>query len=108
MLMNLLAKGNPLEHVVDHPWIRVAHDQFTLVSNHIIIMAVAAVLVMVLIPLALRMPERPTRSSCSRRAASGTPSKPSASSFAISWPGPTWGPIPTRSCPTSGRRSSSS
>lgn len=56
MLSNILAEGNPLEHVVDHAWVKVADGQITLLSNHIIIMAVAAILVMVLIPLCLRVP----------------------------------------------------
>lgn len=57
MLNNILASGNPLEHVVDHAWLKVANGQFTLISNHIIIMAVAAILVMLLIPMAVRVPE---------------------------------------------------
>jgi F-type H+-transporting ATPase subunit a len=64
MLMTALAEVNPLEHVVDHPWIRIAtglpsplFGWFTLLSNHIIIMATAGVLVMVFIPLFLRVPE---------------------------------------------------
>ncbi|HOB75230.1 MAG TPA: F0F1 ATP synthase subunit A [Phycisphaerae bacterium] len=55
MLMNVLAAGNPLTHVVDHAWIR--RGDFTLLSNHIIIMLVAAVLTMVLVPLCLRVPQ---------------------------------------------------
>ena len=63
MLSNLLAQGNPIEHVVDHAWITKPAPmlplvpRITLLSNHIIIMTVAAILVMVLIPLALRIPE---------------------------------------------------
>lgn len=62
MLSNILAAGNPLEHVVDHAWFSRPDPMrlfptFTLVSNHIIIMAVAAILVMVLVPLFLRVPE---------------------------------------------------
>jgi len=57
MLSSILAAGdNPLTHVVDYQRYKV-HEMFTVVSNHIIIMAVAAVLVMVLIPLFLRVPE---------------------------------------------------
>jgi F-type H+-transporting ATPase subunit a len=56
MLNNILAAGNPLEHVVDHAWYKVADGKITVLSNHIIIMTVAAILVMVLIPLFLRVP----------------------------------------------------
>lgn len=55
MLTNFLAQGNPLTHVVDHAWIR--YGDFTLLSNHIIIMIVAAILTMLLIPMSLRVPE---------------------------------------------------
>jgi F-type H+-transporting ATPase subunit a len=62
MLSNILAAGNPLEHVVDHSWFTRPDPTgffptFSLVSNHIIIMAVAAILVMVLVPLFLRVPD---------------------------------------------------
>lgn len=58
MLTNILAvSDNPLTHVVDHPWVQVAGGTFTLISNHIIIMLVAAVLVMLIIPAFLRVPE---------------------------------------------------
>lgn len=53
--MNVLASANPLTHVIDYVWVR--RGDFTLVSNHIIIMLVAGVLTMVLIPLFLRVPQ---------------------------------------------------
>jgi F-type H+-transporting ATPase subunit a len=63
MLSNILAESNPLVHVVDHPWFRIPtgssfwlFQYISLVSNHIIIMTVAAILVMACIPLFLRVP----------------------------------------------------
>ncbi len=69
MLRSVLAAGNPLEHVVDHPWLRYpisipylsdwsgAFTWFSVLSNHIIMMGVAGILVMILVPRFLRAPE---------------------------------------------------
>jgi F-type H+-transporting ATPase subunit a len=62
MIMNLLASGsNPLTHVVDHAWAKVGHDgplnTFTLISNHIIMMIVAAVLLVICLPRLIRVQE---------------------------------------------------
>lgn len=43
---------NPLTHIVDHPWI--VQGPFTILSNHIIMMILAAVILMVLIPRFVR------------------------------------------------------
>lgn len=56
MSMNMLAAANPLTHVVDYPWLKV--NGLTIISNHIIMMIVAAILLAILLPRALRMPER--------------------------------------------------
>lgn len=56
MSIDLLASGsNPLSHVADHPWFVINEGQgyfrqLTLLSNHIIMLAVAAVLLMVFLP----------------------------------------------------------
>ena len=53
-MTDMLASSNPLTHVVDFPWSRIGHDgplnSFTLISNHIIMMIVAAVLLIVFFP----------------------------------------------------------
>jgi F-type H+-transporting ATPase subunit a len=48
----LLASGNPLTHVVQHPYLEV--DGVTLLSNQIVMMILAAVLLVVLLPRTLR------------------------------------------------------
>lgn len=57
----LLAEGNPLTHVIQHrlisydlPWHAVFFDHFTVLSNHIIMQLLAAILVIVLLPRAVR------------------------------------------------------
>lgn len=61
MMTGILASGSPLTHVVDYPWLRFGHDgpvnAFTLISNHIIMMIIAAVLLIVFLPRLLRAPE---------------------------------------------------
>ncbi|MBN2562188.1 MAG: F0F1 ATP synthase subunit A [Phycisphaerae bacterium] len=60
MIMNCLASGgNPLTHVVDHPWSRIGEGegllhQFTFLSNHVIMLMVAAALLILLLPRWLR------------------------------------------------------
>jgi len=59
MIMHCLASGaNPLTHVVDHPWIEMGRDgplsRFTILSNHVIMMAIAAGLLMLFIPRLVR------------------------------------------------------
>ena len=50
-----LASGdNPLIHVVDHPWIKILDGRFTLISNHVIMMLIAAVLLMLALPRIVR------------------------------------------------------
>src|SRR5687767_1156440 len=53
MMMTILASANPLDHVVDHQWIKVG--AYTLLSNHIIMMFVAAVVLILLIPRIVRV-----------------------------------------------------
>ncbi len=53
MMTECLATMNPLEHVVDHRWIG---ERFTILSNHVIMMLAAAILLMVLIPRFIRVP----------------------------------------------------
>jgi F-type H+-transporting ATPase subunit a len=56
--MMILASGdNPLSHVVDHPWLKI-DDTFTLISNHVIMMIVAAVLLILVLPRAVRSQRR--------------------------------------------------
>ncbi|MFH1419782.1 MAG: F0F1 ATP synthase subunit A [Planctomycetota bacterium] len=51
----VLASGdNPLTHVVDHPWIKILDGRFTLISNHVIMMLIAAVLLMLALPRIVR------------------------------------------------------
>jgi F-type H+-transporting ATPase subunit a len=59
MRLGLLAASNPLDHVVDHSFGAYTFGEgqfgtFTYLSNHIILLVAAAVLVVVLIPLACR------------------------------------------------------
>jgi F-type H+-transporting ATPase subunit a len=58
MMRRLLAFGdNPLSHVVDHPWVKTSDGSITLVSNHVIMMWAAAVLLVFFMPrLARRRP----------------------------------------------------
>lgn len=50
----LLASENPLHHVVDHTWITTDDGTFTILSNHIIMMMLAGVLLMLFMPMAVR------------------------------------------------------
>jgi F-type H+-transporting ATPase subunit a len=58
---HMLASSNPLNHVVDFAWSRIGHDgplnSFTLISNHIIMMIVAAVLLIVFLPRVVKARE---------------------------------------------------
>lgn len=60
-MMDMLASSNPLTHVVDFVWKKVGHDgpldSFTLVSNHIIMMIVAAFLLIIFLPRLVRVPQ---------------------------------------------------
>lgn len=49
----LLALGNPLDHVVQHPHVQVADGTITLMSNQILMQIVAAALLVLLIPRAV-------------------------------------------------------
>jgi len=53
MIANCLASSNPLEHVVDHVWWQVGG--FTVISNHVIMMIVAALILIILFPRLVRM-----------------------------------------------------
>jgi F-type H+-transporting ATPase subunit a len=61
MSLYFLASGdNPLSHVADHPWYTINPDggffeKYTLLSNHIIMLMVAAVLLMLLLPRWVRL-----------------------------------------------------
>lgn len=61
MIQDCLAASNPLEHVVDHFWKTVGgggpFSTFTVMSNHVFMMLVAAILLIVLIPAIVRVPE---------------------------------------------------
>ncbi len=52
MMETLLAASNPLTHVVDHTWLNVGG--FTIISNHVIMMMVAAFVVLMVIPRAVK------------------------------------------------------
>jgi F-type H+-transporting ATPase subunit a len=61
--MSLIAAGgNPLTHVVDHTWVTVGGDgpftTFTVMSNHIFMTIVGAVLLLILVPRLTRTPKR--------------------------------------------------
>ena len=63
MRIECLASGsNPLTHVVDHVWLTVGKDgpftTFTLMSNHVFMLIVAALLLILLLPRLARVPER--------------------------------------------------
>lgn len=52
MMNYLLASGdNPLSHVVDHTWLKTADGKYTILSNHVIMMLAAAVLLVLFMPL---------------------------------------------------------
>lgn len=58
MVPGILAAGNPLDHVVDHFW-KVAGEggpftTFTIMSNHVFMMLVAAILLILLVPAAVK------------------------------------------------------
>lgn len=61
MLVTCLAEGNPLTHVIDHVWVSVGGEggltRFTLMSNHVFMMLVAAVLLILLVPRFARGPQ---------------------------------------------------
>ncbi len=51
----VLASGdNPLVHVVDHTWIKIADGRITLLSNHVIMMMIAAVFLILALPRFVR------------------------------------------------------
>jgi len=52
----LLSSASPLEHVIQHPWWQARVDGFvvTVLSNHIVMQIVAAVLLVSLLPVAVR------------------------------------------------------
>jgi F-type H+-transporting ATPase subunit a len=59
MTINCLAAGlNPLEHVIDHAWLKSPGGELTLLSNHLIMMATAALLLIVLLPRLVRLPDQ--------------------------------------------------
>ncbi len=49
----LLASGNPLDHVVQHPWYQTSDGAITLLSNQIFMQITAAALMVLLIPWAV-------------------------------------------------------
>lgn len=59
MMTHCLASGdNPLSHVADHPWFQfnIGGMEFTLLSNHVIMLLVAAALLVLLLPRFVRLP----------------------------------------------------
>jgi F-type H+-transporting ATPase subunit a len=57
----ILAAGSPLDHVVDHFWSRVGSidnpfTTFTVMSNHVFMMIVAAALLLLMVPVFVRIP----------------------------------------------------
>lgn len=59
MMFNCLAAANPLEHVVDHFWYRVGSIEnpfstFTVMSNHVFMMLVAAGILILFLPSLVR------------------------------------------------------
>jgi len=59
MTQQLLASGdNPLSHVADHPWyqFRIGEATYTVLSNHVIMLGVAAILLLLLVPRLVRGP----------------------------------------------------
>jgi F-type H+-transporting ATPase subunit a len=61
MMTGILASTNPLTHVVDFAWKKVGQggplNTFTVISNHIIMMIVAAILLSLLLPRLMRTPK---------------------------------------------------
>ncbi|UCD28742.1 MAG: F0F1 ATP synthase subunit A [Planctomycetota bacterium] len=58
MIDEFLAAGfNPLTHVVDYVWYSAGDGRFTILSNHIIMMLLAAVLLIVFMPRLVRVPK---------------------------------------------------
>lgn len=58
MTFDCLASGlNPLTHVVDHTWKSTSDGAFTVLSNHMIMMIVAGLLLILLIPRLVRVPK---------------------------------------------------
>jgi F-type H+-transporting ATPase subunit a len=49
----ILAAANPIEHVVDHPHVRI--DGLTVLSNHMLMQILAALLLVFIIPAAVRL-----------------------------------------------------
>ncbi len=62
MTHSLLATASPLTHVVDHAWWKVGvgepGEKITLLSNHIIMMVVAAILLFIFMPRLARIPAK--------------------------------------------------
>jgi len=57
MMADCLASGlNPLTHVVDYAWLKTSDDGLTILSNHIIMMVAAGVLLILLLPRWVRVP----------------------------------------------------
>lgn len=54
MLSMLLAAGSPLDHVVDVPRVVIGDGKFTLISNHIIMMITAGIILILLMPRIVR------------------------------------------------------
>ena len=58
MTMDCLAtRLNPLPRVVDHVWLEAGDGRVTILSNHMIMMAIAAVLLILLLPRLVRIPD---------------------------------------------------
>lgn len=58
MTSTFLASGsNPLSHVVDHPWWQIEGGKYTILSNHVIMMLVAAFLLAIVLPRLLCQPK---------------------------------------------------
>jgi F-type H+-transporting ATPase subunit a len=58
MTTDCLATGlNPLPRVVDHVWLEAGDGRLTILSNHMIMVAVAAVVLILLIPRLIRLPQ---------------------------------------------------
>jgi len=52
-LLSMLASANPISHVVDHAHLR--SDGFTILSNHVLMQILAAVLLLLILPAAARL-----------------------------------------------------
>jgi F-type H+-transporting ATPase subunit a len=61
MRPDCLASANPLEHVIDHIWKQVGGEgpfsSFTIMSNHVFMMLVAAAIMLLALPRLARVPE---------------------------------------------------